>query len=70
MSVLVTAAVAVGVMVALTLVFGTTNGSPHHRHLARADTALCHSVANATPSSPAAFRLAEEISAQGSCSAA
>jgi hypothetical protein len=34
---------------------------------ARTDTALCNSFANATPSSPAAFRLADQISTQGTC---
>jgi hypothetical protein len=65
--VLVTAAVAVGVSVALTLAFVTTNGSAPIGHLARANTALCASYASATPNSPAAFRLADQMSTQGSC---
>jgi hypothetical protein len=31
------------------------------------DTALCNSFANATPSSPAGFRLADQISTRGTC---
>jgi hypothetical protein len=65
--VLVTAAVAVGLSVALTLAFVTTKNSVHLGHLGQADTALCNRFANAASNSPAAFRLADQISAQGSC---
>jgi hypothetical protein len=66
-AVLVTAAVAVGLSVALTLAFVTTKNSAHIGQLGQADKALCNSFASATPNSPAAFRVAEQISAQGSC---
>jgi hypothetical protein len=65
--VLVTAAVAVGLSVALMLAFVTTNNSAHIGHLGQADTTLCSSFTSATPNSPAAFRLADQISTQGSC---
>jgi hypothetical protein len=65
--VLVTAALAVGLSVVLTLAFVTTNRFAPNAYLGRADTALCNSFANATPSSPAAFRLADQLSTQGSC---
>jgi hypothetical protein len=65
--VLISTAIAVGLSVALTLAFTTTNSSARHGQLSRSDTALCASFANATPTSPAAFRLAEQISTQGSC---
>jgi hypothetical protein len=65
--VLITAAITVGLSVALTLAFMTTNSSAHSGQLGQSDTALCARLANATPNSPAAFRLAEQISTQGSC---
>ena len=73
-TVLVTAAVTVGLTVVLMLAFVTTNTSTATTkaatpvsHLARADSPLCKALANATPGSPAAFRLVEETQAQGSC---
>jgi hypothetical protein len=65
--VLVTTAIAVGLSVALTLAFATTTSSARNSQLGRSDTALCASFANATANSPAAFRLADQISARGSC---
>jgi hypothetical protein len=66
-TVLVTAAVSVGLTVALMFTFATTKASTPVSHLTRADSTLCQDLANATPGSPAAFRLADTISAQGSC---
>jgi hypothetical protein len=65
--VLITAAIAVGLSVALTLAFVTTSRFAPNGYPGRADTALCNSFANATPGSPAAFRLADQISILGSC---
>jgi hypothetical protein len=67
-TVLVTAAVSAGLTVGLMLAFSTTTSSgPTAAHLSRADSTLCHNFANATPGSPAAFRLADEIAHEGSC---
>jgi hypothetical protein len=65
--VLIITAIAVGVSVALTLAVTTTHGSARNGQVDRSDAALCASLANATPNSPAAFRLAEQTSAQESC---
>jgi hypothetical protein len=66
--VLVTATLAIGLSVTLTLAFVTTKPSGPNGFLGRADTKLCNSFANATPNSPAAFRLADQISTRASCS--
>jgi hypothetical protein len=73
-TVVVTAAVTVGLTVALMLAFVTTNtstattkASAPVSHIARADSTLCKDLVTATPGSPAAFRIVEEIQAQGSC---
>jgi len=67
LTIVVTAVVSVALTVVLMLVFRTTNSPVPTSHLTRADTTLCQEFANATPGSPAAFRLAEAIAAQGSC---
>jgi hypothetical protein len=63
-TVLLTAAVSVGLTVALMLVFTTTTSSTPVRHLTHADPVLCEELANAT-GSPAAFRLADTIASSG-----
>ncbi len=60
---IVTAAVTAWLSVGLTLALRTSSAAP----TARADRALCQQFAQATPGSPAAFRLADVISTQGSC---
>ena len=65
--VLVTAAISVAVAVSLTLALATTQNPVSTRNLGRADAALCTDITNATPGSPAMFRLADEISIEGSC---
>ena len=65
--VVVTAAISVAVAVSLTLALVTTKNPVSARDLGRTDAALCNDVTNATPGSPAMFRLADEISTQGSC---
>jgi hypothetical protein len=62
-TVLLTAAVSVGVTVALMLAFTTTKSAVGH--LTQADPVLCDRLANATPGSPAAFRLADTIASSG-----
>ena len=63
-TVLLTAAVSVGLTVALMLAFTTKSGTPVG-HLTHADPVLCDQLANATPGSPAAFRLADTIASSG-----
>jgi hypothetical protein len=65
--VVVTAALAVGLSVSLTLAFVTTKSAAPDGYVGKTDTALCNSLAHATPNSPAAFRLADQISIRGSC---
>ena len=66
--VLVTAAVSVGLTIGLMLAFSSaTSSRPPAAHLSRADSTLCRNFTNATPGSPAAFRLANEIANEGSC---
>lgn len=67
LTVVVTAVVAIALTVVLMLAFKATNRAAHVSHLTRADSTLCRDFTNATPGSPAAFRLAEAITAQGSC---
>jgi hypothetical protein len=67
-TVLITAAVSVGLTVGFMLAFSTaTSIRPPAAPLSRADSTLCHDFANATPGSPGAFRLADEIANEGSC---
>ena len=61
-AVLLTAAASVGLTVGLMLAFTTTTSGTAVRYLSHADPVLCHDLANATPGSPASFRLAETIS--------
>jgi hypothetical protein len=65
LTVLATAAVSVGLTVALMLAFTTTKSGTPISQVTRADPILCHQLANATPGSPAAFRLAETITGSG-----
>jgi hypothetical protein len=63
-TVLLTAAVSVGLTVALMLAFTTQSATPVG-HLTQADPVRCDQLANATPGSPAAFRLADTITSSG-----
>jgi hypothetical protein len=65
--VVITAAISVAVAISLTLALATTKNPVSIRNLGRADAALCNDFTNATAGSPAIFRLADEISTQGSC---
>jgi hypothetical protein len=64
-TVLLTAAVSVGLTVALMLAFTTTTTATAVGHLTHADPVLCDQLANATPGSPPAFRLADTIASSG-----
>jgi hypothetical protein len=63
-TVLLTAAVSMGLTVALMLAFTTTNSGAPVGHLTHADPVLCDQLADAT-GSPAAFRLADTIASSG-----
>jgi hypothetical protein len=63
-TVLLTAAVSVGLTVALMLAFTTTTSGTPAGRLTHADPVLCDQLANAT-GSPAAFRLADAIASSG-----
>jgi hypothetical protein len=63
-TVLLTAAVSVGLTVALMLAFTTTKSGTPVAHLTHADPVLCDQLANAT-GSPAAFRLADTLASSG-----
>ena len=63
-TVLVTAAISVGLTVALMLAFTTTTSGTPVGHLSQADPQLCDELAQAT-GSPAAFRLADAIASSG-----
>jgi len=63
-TVLLTAAVSVGLTVALMLAFTTTNSGTRVGHFTHSDPVLCDQLANAT-GSPAAFRLADTIASSG-----
>jgi hypothetical protein len=65
--VLLTAAISAGLAIVLTLLLVTTKSPAPTGHFGRTDAALCNEFANATPGSSAMFRLADEISSQGSC---
>jgi hypothetical protein len=68
LTVMVTAVVTAGLTVTLMLALGTTTTAAPVTHLTRAaDPTLCSAFANATPGSPAQFKLAEAVTAQGSC---
>ncbi len=68
---LVSAAVAVGLTIALMLAFtAREGGNARHPGVEASRTAsatLCMEFANASPGSPAALRLADAITAQGGC---
>jgi hypothetical protein len=64
-TVLVTAAISVGVTVALMLALTTTTSAVPVSDLSHADPVLCRQLAGATPGSAAAFRLADEILSSG-----
>jgi len=64
-TVLLTAAVSVGLTVALMLAFTTTTTATAVGHLTHADPVLCDHLANASPGSPPAFRLADTIASSG-----
>jgi hypothetical protein len=62
-----TAVVTAGLSVGLTLALRPSRASHPAAHLTRADPVLCQELAQATPGSPAAIRLADVISTQGTC---
>ena len=60
------ASLSAGLAVMITLQLsggGSRNGAP----VSRSDAALCSALANATPASPAALRLADETASRGGC---
>jgi hypothetical protein len=63
----VAATVSVGLTVALMLTFATAKASTTTSRATHADPILCQHFYNATPGSPAQFRLGESIAAQGVC---
>jgi hypothetical protein len=60
---LAVAVLAAGLAVTITLSGGHETSAP----APRAPAALCSASVNATPGSPAAFRLADETASQGGC---
>ena len=65
MTALTTAAISLGCTAGLMLSFGVSSATADKS--ARANPTLCVELANATPESPAAFRLADETSTSGGC---
>ena len=66
-AVVATAAVTAGLSVGLTIALRTAGPAHPAARLTSADPTLCQELAHATLGSPAAFRLADVISTQGSC---
>ena len=64
-TVLLTAVVSVGLTVALMFAFTTTSSGTPVGAVTQADPVLCALFANATPGSPAAFRLGDTIASSG-----
>lgn len=65
--VVATAAVTAGLSVGLTLAVRGADAAHPVARPTRADPSLCHELAHTTPGSPAAFRLHDAVSSQGSC---